>query len=179
MPTPDRTSRSEIIAAGRILLEREGPSGVTMRAVADHVGVRAPSLYKRIADRDALLTAIVEDVIDDLESALSPHTGDLRSLAVAFRGFGHANPEGFRLLSSPLAPLDALQRAAAPVISSCAAKVGESEAALHAARMFTAWATGFLSMEIAGAFRLGGGVDAAFEYALAHIIAGITDSETA
>jgi hypothetical protein len=45
---------------------------------------------------------------------------------------------------------------------------GEEEA-LEAARLVTAWATGFIGMELSGAFRLGGDVDRAFEYGLAHI----------
>ena len=42
MPTPDRTSLSEIVEAGRDLLEEAGPAGVTMQNVAARVGVRAP-----------------------------------------------------------------------------------------------------------------------------------------
>ncbi len=47
------------------------------------------------------------------------------------------------------------------------------EDALAAARVFTAWATGFLHMELAGAFRLGGDVDEAFRYGLEHLLAGL------
>ncbi|UYO97661.1 hypothetical protein OED01_02760 [Microbacterium sp. M28] len=44
---------------------------------------------------------------------------------------------------------------------------------MEAARLFTAWATGFLQMELSGAFRLGGDVDRAFGYGLERIIAGL------
>ncbi len=47
------------------------------------------------------------------------------------------------------------------------------ERALDAARLFTAWATGFLNMELAGSFRMGGDVDEAFEFGLATIQAGL------
>ena len=40
--------------------------------------------------------------------------------------------------------------------------------------LFTAWATGFLQMELAGAFRLGGDVDEAFDYGLDRLIHGLT-----
>lgn len=46
--------------------------------------------------------------------------------------------------------------------------VGEDDA-LEAARLVTAWATGFLTMELSGAFRLGGDLDEAFEYGLARL----------
>ncbi len=45
-----------------------------------------------------------------------------------------------------------------------AAEVAGPEHALEAARTFTAWAHGFITMELAGAFNLGGDVDAAFDY---------------
>jgi hypothetical protein len=37
---------------------------------------------------------------------------------------------------------------------------------LDAARTIVAWSSGFVSMELAGAFRLGGDVDAAFRYGI-------------
>jgi len=44
---------------------------------------------------------------------------------------------------------------------------------LSAARLLTAWATGFISMELAGAFQLGGNVDAAFEYGIGRLTAAL------
>jgi hypothetical protein len=40
--------------------------------------------------------------------------------------------------------------------------------------MITAWAHGFISMELAAAFNLGGDVDRAFEYGMAHLAAALT-----
>ncbi len=57
-PARARTSSEEIIAAGRALLESGGLEAVTMQAVAQRVGVRAPSLYKRVPGRAALIAAI-------------------------------------------------------------------------------------------------------------------------
>ncbi|WP_412159619.1 helix-turn-helix domain-containing protein, partial [Pantoea sp. SIMBA_079] len=54
MPTPEKTSRTAIVAAGRVLIESGGLDGLTMQAVAERVGVRAPSLYKRVRDRREL-----------------------------------------------------------------------------------------------------------------------------
>lgn len=173
MPTPERTSTDAIITAGRELLESEGPGGLTMQAVATRVGVRAPSLYKRVRDRDALLTAVAEATIDELHARLIDGESDLVALAGIFRGFAHEHPEGFRLMFTASAPKAALDRSSEPVLRASARLVGESDA-LDAARLFTAWATGFLQMELAGAFRLGGDVDHAFEYGLQHIVAGLS-----
>jgi hypothetical protein len=91
---------------------------------------------------------------------------------MAYRDFAHEHPESFRLIFTAAAPQDALQRSADPVLRAVALLVGE-EHALDAARLFTAWATGFLQMELAGSFRLGGDVDHAFDYGLHRIRAGL------
>lgn len=173
MPTPDRTSLDAIVAAGRAILEDGGPGGVTMQAVAARVGVRAPSLYKRVRDRDALLSAVTQATADDLTARLERAGGGLAEIAAAYRGFAHEQPEGFRLLFTAAAPPDALRHTAAPVLRACEALVGPDDA-LDAARLFTAWSTGFLQMELSGAFRLGGDVDAAFDYASRRIIRALT-----
>ena len=67
MPTPDRTSLDAIIAAGRDILRSDGLPGLTMQAVAQRVGVRAPSLYKRVRGRDDLLRLVVEASLHDLD----------------------------------------------------------------------------------------------------------------
>lgn len=176
MPTPERTTTAAIVTAGREILESGGPAALTMQAVATRVGVRAPSLYKRLQDRAALVRAVAEAVVDDLaerlEAAANPTPHALGVLADEFRTFAHEHPEGFRLIFTTAAPLKALDRAARPVITASAALVGDADA-LHAARLFTAWATGFLQMELAGAFRLGGDVDEAFAYGLRSILAGL------
>ncbi|AZN30754.1 TetR/AcrR family transcriptional regulator [Flaviflexus salsibiostraticola] len=176
MAAPARTSNEEVISAARAVLESAGPVGLTMQAVARRVGVRAPSLYKRFQDREALLGAVVSAAIDELTASLEAAAPDLRLLAGAFRRFAHDNPEAFRLIFTPYAPQDALERSAGPVLECTASLVGE-EHALEAARLLTAWATGFVHMELAGAFRLGGEVDEAFEYGLQHLIAGLVQSD--
>lgn len=173
MPTPDRTSLAEIVAAGREILEIGGPAGLTMQAVAVQVGVRAPSLYKRVKDRDALLAAVAQAVIDDLAEELEAAGDDLRRIAEIYRSRAHAKPEGFRLMFTAVAPHDAVSRAAAPVTRAAAALVGDADA-LDAARLFTAWATGFLQMELSGAFRMGGDVDRAFDFGLSHLVDALT-----
>lgn len=173
MPTPERTSTAEIVAAGREILEVAGPSGLTMQAVAERVGVRAPSLYKRLRDRDALHAAVAAASIDALTARLESAGDDIAALAYAYRRFAQEHPEGFRIMFSIAAPHDALERSAAPLIRAATALVGDDDA-LDAARLFTAWATGFLQMELSGAFRLGGDVNRAFEYGVRRLTAGMT-----
>lgn len=172
MPTPKRTSREEIVAAAASALEAGGVQSVTMQAVAERVGVRAPSLYKRVRDRDELLLLVAEDAAEDLTARLAASESTLPAYAHAFRAFAHARPEGFRLVFASPDAADATERAARPVLDACREIVGAT-AALDAARLFTAWAVGFLTMELLGAFRLGGDVDGAFAYGITRILDGL------
>lgn len=139
-----------------------------MQSVATRVGVRAPSLYKHVRNRAALLAAVAEAVVGELAGRLEATDGSVEELVRAYRRFAWDHPEGFRLMLTLAAPPEALGRAAAPVLRACGRLVGESQA-LDAARLVTAWATGFIGMELAGGFRLGGDVDRSFEYGLARM----------
>jgi AcrR family transcriptional regulator len=172
-PARARTSHAEIVAAGRELLEAGGLDGVTMQAVAERVGVRGPSLYKRFASRDELIAAIGASALEDLRRKLEPFGGvepaeGLPAVAAGFRQFALGNPRAYELLfmrlpsgSRPDPGLVAV--AAAPLLELTRRLVGP-ERALEAARLVTAFATGFVSMELSGAFRLGGDVDEAYRY---------------
>lgn len=179
MPTPARTSLAAIVAAGRAIVESEGPEGLTMQRVASEVGVRAPSLYKRVRDRRDLVRLIVEDAVRELTRVLdaAAATGDpredLRALGDAFRSFARAYPETYGLLFARLpdasrADPRLLARASATMLHT-AAELAGPEASLEAARMVVAWAHGFISMELAGAFRLGGDVERAYEFGITRL----------
>lgn len=180
MPSPERTTLAAIVAAGRDILESAGLGGLTMQAVAQRVGVRAPSLYKRVRSRDELVTLIADATVRELGERLDSAVGErdadpraaLRQLAHAARSFAHERPAGFRLIFAPGAEVrldvDALAAASAAVLRVAGDLAGEQHA-LDAARTFTAWANGFVSMELSGAFRLGGEVDRAFEFGVASL----------
>jgi AcrR family transcriptional regulator len=172
MPTPDRTSLAEIIDAGREILEDAGPGRLTMQAVAERVGVRAPSLYKRVRDRDMLLTLVAAASADDLARRLEGSDGSLSALAGIYRDFARQNPEAFRLMFTMDGAAESMARASVPVLAATESIVGR-EAALDAARLVTAWATGFVTMELSGSFRFDGDLDRAFEYGLERLIAGL------
>jgi AcrR family transcriptional regulator len=180
-PAPARTSDADIIAAARRLLERGGPAAVTMHSVGAEVGVRGPSLYKRFADRDAMLRAVEDAALIDLTARLqvagegAPRVA-LTRMAAEYRAFARAAPATYALLYAgpewDAARTDSRARAAAPLLAATTRLVGVS-AALPAARLLTALLHGWVSMELAGSFRLGGDLEAAFAYALGAAIEGI------
>jgi len=183
-PAPARTSLTAIVAAARRILEADGLSSVTMRSVAEAVGVRGPSLYKRLPDRAALIRAVSEAVVDDLASTLAGATAtddsraDLRAVAIRYRRFVKDNPNGYRLLFAEH-PIDEgpdparLAATGQPVLEAMVRLVGDGPA-LEAARTLVAWAHGFVSMELAGAFRLGGDIETAYAFGIEAILAGVS-----
>jgi len=181
-PAHARTSDAAIHAAAAELLESGGLDALTMRAVAKVVGVRAPSLYKRVRDRAALVRAVEEDALGELAAELERSaTGldarrDIVAMVDAFRAFAHRRPGAYGLLFTALpedlrispeanrAAVEPLFRVLAPLAD------GDPERTLEAARLLVAFAHGFVSMELAGAFRLGGDVEAAWRAGVATIV---------
>jgi AcrR family transcriptional regulator len=186
-PAPSRTSTDAIVGAARRILESGGVDAVTMRSVAEVVGVKGPSLYKRLPDRAALLRAVADSVVEDLARTMSRAVetadprADLRASAVAYRAFVHDNPNGYRLLFTDLADANpeasSLAALGAPVVDAMTRLIGPTDA-LEGARTFVAWAHGFVSMELAGAFRLGGDLDAAYAFGIDAILAGVSGPAT-
>jgi AcrR family transcriptional regulator len=184
-PAPARTSSDRIVAAGRELLEEQGLAAVSMAAVAERVGVRPPSLYKHVEDRQHLLAAILASAARDLTAALeaaeatggTDAPGRARAIASAYRAFARRSPRTTALLFADLGPdVPVPQRdlalAAGPVLA-VANEIAGTEAGLAAARALTAFIHGFTSMEQAGAFRLGGDIEEAFSTGIEALLDGL------
>ena len=181
MPAHSQTSTEAIVAAGRHLLEERGMDALTMRDVAAAVGVRAPSLYKRVRNRSDLFRLILENVADELTSALDAAAGsgdpaaDLKAMAAAYRSFAHLNPVAYTLMYSPHPMPGATARSvrSSAALLRVVAELAGQKHALPAARTIVAWANGFITMELAGAFRLGGDVEQAWDFGLDRILTAI------
>jgi AcrR family transcriptional regulator len=104
--------RARIIDVAAQLLQEQGQSAVTTRAVAHGAGVQAPTIYRLFGDKDGLLEAVAEHVMatyvsakaDIVEAASAEGIDplvDLRSGWDAQIAFGLANPTLFRMMSDP------------------------------------------------------------------------------
>jgi AcrR family transcriptional regulator len=145
------------------------------------LGVRAPSLYKRVRSRSDLFRLILEDAADELTSVLDsvassgdPVT-DLRAMAAAYRRFAHSNPVTYPLMYASHTPPGATERSVRSSASflRIVAELAGPRHALPAARTIVAWAHGFITMELAGAFRLGGDVEQAWDFGLDRILTAV------
>ena len=67
-------NRDTVVHAALELLDTVGVGGLSMRAVAEHLGVRAASLYWHLRDKEQLLEYVAEAVLDRVEVRISPST---------------------------------------------------------------------------------------------------------
>ena len=78
----------DILAAGRALLFEQGPQAVTMEAVARNAGVAKPTLYRRYANRDALLAAVALNESESMAGRFHLTPGNIEDLRQALIDFG-------------------------------------------------------------------------------------------
>jgi AcrR family transcriptional regulator len=108
-------------AAMELLTETGDEDAVSVRAVAQRVGVSVPSIYLHFADKQALLDAVCEEVFEQLHvrlreagSAADDVFDALRRQGNAYVQFALENPEHYRIVflndrgpdhgADPLAP---------------------------------------------------------------------------
>jgi AcrR family transcriptional regulator len=157
---PIRSPRArEIVTAARELLERDGPAGLSMRRVAERLGIRAPSLYKHVRDKGELEAALISEGFEEVAQRLEA-AGSLAELGAAYRAFALAHPHLYRLMLEGPLPRERLvpgaeQRAAAPVI---AAAGGDADRA----RALFAFAHGMAILELDDRFPPGADLAAAW-----------------
>lgn len=97
--------REEILdAATDLLLESADEKAVSIRSVADRVGVTPPSLYLHFADKNALLDAVcgryfekLDEEMQAVAAACSSAIDVLRAQGLAYVRFALKTPEMYRI----------------------------------------------------------------------------------
>ena len=161
---PRSARAEEVVAVARRLLEEEGAATLTMRRLADRVGIRAPSLYKHFPDKAALEAAVIATGLEDaaavFEVAVDSATDPLAALAAAYRQFALDHPHLYRLMNAgplprPHLPPGLEDRTAAPLL-----RVAGTQAR---ARAIWAFAHGMVMLELDQRFPPDADLDAAWQ----------------
>lgn len=84
-PAPSLT-KDGIVTAALEVLDHEGPDALTMRRVAAACGVRGPSLYWHLRNKDELVDLVVDAALAEVEIG-DPQTGPAEQVAVMARSF--------------------------------------------------------------------------------------------
>lgn len=158
----------EIVAAARELLDEEGPGALSMRRLADRLGIRAPSIYKHLPDKQALENALIstgfEQQASAFEDALADAADPIAASAAAYRAFARRHPHLYRLMTERhldrehLAP-GAEDRAARPVVEAFGHDADLARAAW-------AFAHGMTILELNDRFPADADLDAAWQRGL-------------
>jgi AcrR family transcriptional regulator len=116
--------RAACLRAAMELLEEDGATALSLRAVARRAGVSPGAPYRHYADRDALISAVAAVGYRELAAHLAaahpaPSTpDDLAAVAVAYVDFALARPALFRVMfSEPCDPGSPERVAATTAIS--------------------------------------------------------------
>lgn len=157
----------EIVAAARELLEQEGADGLSMRRIADRLGIRAPSLYKHLPDKQTLEAALISEGFAEwaelAEQALHD-TDPLTAIGHVYRSYAQSHPHLYRLMAERPLPRDKLspgveERGALPVIEAVG---GDPDLA----RALFAFAHGMTILELNDRFPPDADLDAAWKCGL-------------
>lgn len=159
----------EIVDAARELLEAEGPGGLSMRRVAERIGIRAPSIYKHLPDKQALEAAVISAGFAEsaavFERAVESADDPVAALARAYREYATRHPHLYRLMTERPLARERLapgveDRAALPIVDAVG---GDPDAA----RAVWAFAHGMTILELDGRFPPGADLDAAWAKGIA------------
>ncbi len=99
----------ELLAAAETVLVREGPGGLTVRAVATEAGIAPMGVYNHLGGKDGLIEAMLARGFDRLRAAVEP--GDepdmldrLRNAQLRYRAFALANPYLYAMMFENAVP---------------------------------------------------------------------------
>lgn len=100
-----------VVAAKKLLADSGSADDVSIRGVADAVGITPPSIYLHFADKDDLLSAVVADVFRELDDAMISGAADetsalgrLRAFGMSYVRFAITHPEHYRLAAMDPCP---------------------------------------------------------------------------
>ncbi|SEJ25046.1 transcriptional regulator, TetR family [Deinococcus reticulitermitis] len=184
MPYPAKLTTDQILDAAQTLLETQGAEALTMRSLAQVLGVQASSLYRHHASRDVLLLALSDraalellDTLLDVSRGLSPRAA-LEGAAQAYLDYARSHPNLYALLLLKRGPLssDQLARSAGKQLWNgflrlVGALSGDPDDTDHAVAYWTLL-HGFAELERSGAFGASGprgGLDVGLTAILDHM----------
>jgi AcrR family transcriptional regulator len=107
--TPSADIERELLAAAEAVLVREGPGGLTVRAVATEAGIATMGVYNRLGGKEGLVDALLIKGFDRLRAACDAASGpDLRArfydCGLRYREFALANPHFYAIMFEDAIP---------------------------------------------------------------------------
>jgi AcrR family transcriptional regulator len=174
----DVTRRDQISATAGEILEENGPDGLTMRAIAERLGIRAPSLYKHVSDKRELEVALIADAFtqqaEAFEKAVAAGGNTAMAIADAYRAWGLAHQHLYRLMNDQPLPREDLP--AGLEDRAISAVLGALGGDRDIARAAWAFAHGMVMLEIADRFPPHADIDRAWRIGIEGIVSQAADT---
>jgi AcrR family transcriptional regulator len=149
MPTQIPLSRRRVLDAAVALADRDGVGALSMRKLAQELGVEAMSLYHHVAGKDAILDGIVDVVFGEIElpSGDGGWKAAMRRRAISAREALRRHPWATALMESRSTPGPANLRHHDAVLGVLRNAGFSVELAAHAYSLLDAYIYGFALQE--------------------------------
>lgn len=183
-PYPSQTNRENIVDTAIALIERDGVENLSLSSVAAELGIKAPSLYRYVESKEALLHAVIEQtylkLFEVYDAVLEEVDGSpaerLLNLAKAHYCFAHENPNTYMLAYFTANPDFSgnpnMLRERAIAAQQIIQEISGKENALPAYRGLLALVHGYVMLELNGQFRRGGDLEEMLEHIIAAYLNG-------
>jgi AcrR family transcriptional regulator len=148
--SPTRLTRATVLAAALALVDEEGAAALTMRALADRLGVVPMALYRHVRNKDDLLDGVVDLATSQVvipDDRLDWRDG-LAALARSLRATMLAHPEiAARVIDRPSLGPAALRIGEYGIGRLRTAGFADADAE-HGANLVVVYALGFAALEV-------------------------------
>ena len=177
-----------VVAEAAKLADAEGLEAVSLKRLAESLGVRPPSLYAHVGGIDDVLLRVGRRGLTELATALGRAVEGrsgfdaLQALAAAYRGFARQHPGVYAAAqrSQALAHDPDSQAAGEAVLRVALAVMRgyelDGDDAVHGVRLVLVALHGFSSLEAAGGFAMTQSVDETYERLVALLDLGLRTS---
>jgi len=176
-----------VVEAAAKLVDEEGIEQLSLGRLAERLGVRTPSLYNHVAGLPGLKHDLAlfcsRELLDRLLRATigKSRTEAIFALANAYRAYARETPGRYAFtLPAPDPGDQVLQAVAQQLVDVVRAVLApyrlSEEEAIHAIRSLRSIVHGFISLEMAGGFRMPVDLDASFHWLINLYIAGLSRS---
>jgi AcrR family transcriptional regulator len=191
MPARTRLDKEQVVQAAVELINEKGVEALTLKRLAQRLGIRSPSLYNHIDGLPDLQRELARENARRLERRFADAAiaktgaGAMQALAVAYREYILEN-RGLYMASLRASrnrePVDLeLQRLEGRVVEIALAVVAsfgyQGDDGLHVVRGLRSLVHGFASLEIAGGFGLSLDKDESFDRLVKAYILGLQSKE--
>lgn len=150
MSSPPRAkiTRERVLTHALELADLHGPRALTMRKIAEGLGVEAMSLYHHVANKQAILSGIVDMVFAEISVPPGPWRPAMRQRAVETRDALHRHPWAIGMMDSIREPGPHTLAHHDAVLGSLRQGGFDLPMAAHAFSLLDSYIYGFLHQEL-------------------------------